>query len=127
MCEQGFSVRKKKERENTAHFNAHTSSLARSNKCKYFITHQLLLRAIAIIINGMNMEYLFKGIRKQTNKKKKNGSKIECRRPTLAGLLLNEKPTLQYKLPYLPPLFAVVVSDFISFSCRALVPPLPCY
>lgn len=69
------------------------------------------------------MEYLFKGIRE----KKKKGSEIECRRPTLAGFLLNEKPTLQYKLPYLPPLFAVVVSDFISFSCRALVPPLPCY
>lgn len=57
----------------------------------------------------------------------KNSSKIECCRPTLTGPVLNEKPTLQYKLPYLLLLSSIVASDFISFSWSALVPPLLCY
>lgn len=68
---------------------------------------------MAIIKNGMNMEYLF--IRRDFKEKRlPNG--------TWRGPASNEKPALQYKLPYLPPTFAV--SDFISFSRRALVPPL---
>lgn len=57
----------------------------------------------------------------------KNSLRIEYCRPTLTGSVLNEKPTLQYKSPYLPLLSSLVVSDFISFSWSALLPPLLCY